>query len=409
MRGVSAQARALWRARVDLLRQVEETVGELPQVWREAFLGVPRHVFLPDLVWLRRPDGDRHERCERVREPKRWWAAAYADVPVVVQMCDGGNPRPDGPHWPSSSASQPSIVAATLLALEVADGHRVLEIGTGTGWNAGLLAHRLRDDQRLVTIEVDPHLARIARTRLAALGRRPTVVWGDGAEGWATGAPYDRVLSTAAVTHIPPAWIRQCRPGAVIVTPWATAWTANGTLVATVDAQGRAQGRFRAGGAFMHLRGHRSRISDVDEVVSPEHVATPSTTAVSPWDVAGGNLAAEFAIGLMTPGVWQHWDENPDVDGVHTRLWVGDEAGTSWASVDYDGRRLDTFAVHQHGPRRLWNEVEAAWSTWCAADRPGMEAFGWTVSADGTQGARVPSLTDAFPSGHDAAGPSWSL
>ncbi|WP_235618603.1 methyltransferase [Embleya scabrispora] len=406
---MSAEARALWRARMGLLRRVEEVVGELPQVWRQAFVGVPRHVFLPDVVWLRRPDGDRHERCDRVREPERWWAAAYADAPVVVQMCDGGAPRSGGAEWPSSSASQPSIVAAMLLALDVADGHRVLEIGTGTGWNAGLLAHRLDDDRRLVTVEVDVNLARIAEARLAGLGRHPAVVWGDGAEGWATGAPYDRILSTAAVTHLPPAWIRQCRPGAGIVTPWATAWTTNGTLVATVDERGRAHGRFRPGGAFMHLRGHRSRITHVGEVVAPDHTPAPSTTTLSPWQVAGGDLTAEFAIGLMAPGVWHHWDETPDIDDVHTRLWVGDEAGTSWASVDYDGRQLTTFAVHHHGPRRLWDEIEAAWSRWCAAGRPGVEAFGWTVSANGAQHARVPEADAAFPTAHSADEPSWSL
>ncbi|MEU0935244.1 methyltransferase domain-containing protein [Embleya sp. NPDC005971] len=403
---MSVEARALWRARVDLLWRVEVAVGVLPQVWREAFLGVPRHVFLPDVVWLRRPDGDRHERCERVSEPERWWTAAYADTPVVVQVCNGDAPRPGGPEWPSSAASQPSIVAATLVALDVADGHRVLEIGTGTGWNAGLLAHRVGDD-RLVTIEVHADLARIARSRLAALDRHPTVVWGDGAEGWATGAPYDRIVCTAAVTHLPPAWIRQCRPGAVIVTPWASAWTANGTLVAEVDDRGRAHGRFRTGGAFMHLRGHRSRSTDIGRVVSPEHAATPSTTTLSPWAVAGGDPVAEFAIGLSAPGVWHHWDG--DVDGVHTRLWLGDEAGTSWASIDHDGHRRTDFAVRQHGPRHLWNEIEAAWSRWCAAGRPGIEAFGWTVSADGEQHARVPESTAPRPTGRGGEAASWSL
>ncbi|MGC0415096.1 hypothetical protein [Embleya sp. AB8] len=156
----------------------------------------------------------------------------------------------------------------------------------------------------------------------------------------------------------------------------------------------------------MHLREHRSRITDVCQVVAPDHDATPSTTTVSPWDVAGGDLAAEFAIGLMAPGIWQHWDEDAGSDGVHTRLWVGDEAGTSWASVDYDGHQLATFAVHQHGPRRVWNEIEAAWSRWRAAGRPTIEAFGWTASADGAQGAQVPEPTDEFRSEPHADGPS---
>nr|WP_237535326.1 methyltransferase domain-containing protein [Streptomyces sp. SID3343] len=366
----------------------------MPEVWRRAFAEVPRHAFLPDVVWLRRPDGEGHERCERVREPGRWWAAAYADVPVVVQVCDGDPPQPGGNPWPSSSASQPSIVADMLLALQVGEGRRVLEVGTGTGWNAGLLAHRLGGAE-VVTIEVDASLARAARERLRAVGLHPTVVGGDGADGWAPGAPYDRIIATAAVTHIPPAWVRQLRPGGLIVAPWASAWTADGLFVGRVDVDGYVRGGFRPGGAFMHLRGHRSRITDVDQVARPEHSPTTGSTEVSPWDVAGGDRTAEFAIGVTAPGLWQHWEDDPAVDGVRSRLWVGDEAGTSWASVDYDGVQLRTFAVRQHGPRRVWDEIVTAWHGWSAAGRPGVDAYGLTVAPDGRHRVWLSNPTDA--------------
>ncbi|WP_439680892.1 hypothetical protein [Embleya sp. MST-111070] len=74
----------------------------------------------------------------------------------------------------------------------------------------------------------------------------------------------------------------------------------------------------------------------------------------------------------MLPGLRTHWNDDPEPgDAFRSRLWIGDDALTSWATVDYDGRRLDTFRLRQHGLRRLWDEVVAAWSWWTnTAGRP---------------------------------------
>lgn len=119
----------------------------------------------------------------------------------------------------------------------MAAGETVLEIGTGAGWNAGLLAHRLGGG-RVVTIEVDPILAAATNGRLDALDLRPRVVVGDGEQGWAQGGPYGRILCTCSVTRVPDTWPRQTAPGGRIVTPWATAWAAYGTLRLDVDGDG---------------------------------------------------------------------------------------------------------------------------------------------------------------------------
>jgi SAM-dependent methyltransferase len=76
-----------------------------------------------------------------------------------------------------------------LEALDVRDGHRVLEIGTGTGYNAGLLSHRLRDTD-VFSIDIEPDLVDLARQRLARLGYHPTVVAAEGAEGLPHHAPF---------------------------------------------------------------------------------------------------------------------------------------------------------------------------------------------------------------------------
>ncbi|MYS79857.1 hypothetical protein [Embleya scabrispora] len=382
-----------------LLRLVEQVTGPLPVPWREAFEHVPRDAFLPDVIWLRRADGlPDHEPCDRATDRDGWENVAWSDVPAVIQVCDGRVPESSEPAWASSSVSQPSIVAETLLMLDVEDRHRVLEIGTGAGWFAGLLAHRL-GGENVVTMEVDRELAAAARGRLDALGLRPLVVAGDGAEGWAEGAPYDRLVGTCAVARVPRAWLEQVSPGGLIVTPWTTSWAAYGNLVLTPRQDGGATGRFAHGGAFMSLRGHRSRVYDVTDVVGSGDVPDTSSTTLSPWDVAGGDRHAEAVMGLALPGLWTHWNDDPDVDGVRSRLWVGDDALTSWATVDYDGRRLDTFRLRQHGPRRLWDEVAAAWSWWNSVGRPAFDTFGLDIDPDGSQTVRCGAPD----------GPSWPV
>jgi SAM-dependent methyltransferase len=124
----------------------------------------------------------------------------------------------------TSSASMPTVVAQMLTALQIEPGMRVLEIGTGTGYNAALLAHRL-GASAVVSVEIGPTVAKHARDALAAAGYGAIrVITGDGAQGYPPGAPYDRVISTAAAAEMPYAWMAQTNPGGLVLTPWGTAY-----------------------------------------------------------------------------------------------------------------------------------------------------------------------------------------
>ena len=102
-----------------------------------------------------------------------------------------------------SSSTKPDLMIRMLEALDVTDGMRVLEIGTGTGYNAALLAHRLEPEQ-VITMEIDPQVAAQARRALSDIGcGAVTVITGDGELGYPPGAPYDRVICTAACENIP--------------------------------------------------------------------------------------------------------------------------------------------------------------------------------------------------------------
>jgi protein-L-isoaspartate(D-aspartate) O-methyltransferase len=113
--------------------------------------------------------------------------------------------------------SQPSVVAWMTAALELAPSMRVLEIGTGSGYQAAILARLAR---RVYTIERHKELFAQAEARFAAL-RLGNIVTrlGDGAKGWKEAAPFERIIVTAAAAQVPAVLLEQLSPGGVMVVP----------------------------------------------------------------------------------------------------------------------------------------------------------------------------------------------
>lgn len=354
--------------------------GALTGDWLAAFDAVPRHLFVPDVIWPGRAGMNRQDdRVIRGEDPDAWWEAVHRDAPITTQWDDGTYTAPGRGRVPSSSNSMPTMVFSILDALNVRAGQRVLEIGTGTGWNAALLSHRLGAGN-VVMVEVDEATAREARTRLKRAGYEPLTVVGDGAEGHAEAAPYDRVIATASVGRIPRAWLAQTRPGGLVLAPWGPTYGGEAVVRLTVAENGTATGRFVGSSAFMRLREQRTRREHVRAYLGGQ--AWPadghrSITGVSPESV--GDWQVMFAIGVQVPGAFP-WAETYD-DGSYT-LWLRDSAVTSWATVDYVPGRAE-FEVYQSGPRGLWDEVVAAYRWWEAQGRPGFDRFGLTVDEAG--------------------------
>lgn len=369
-------------------RMVDDLVGkgDLAEQWREAFLTVPRHAFIPDTIW--RVDEDTEDvndlvPLHRAEDPETWLELAYADEAVITQVDDG---QPVGldlvGHDITSSASMPTIVAIMLTALGVEPGMTVCEIGTGTGYNAALLATRL-DAPNVTTIEIDPQLVTRARKALADTGHAEvTVVTGDGARGHPPRAPYDRVLSTASVQRVPYPWVTQTRPGGRIVTPWGTDYYNGGLLSLTVADDGTAQGNIVDMASFMWMRDQRTRRGRVSRDVYDEDRATVTSTELHPYRVAG-HYDVCIAIGLRVPRC-RYLYQPADDDSDEAILWLLDPWSRSWASLHHlPDVASDAYPVRQLGPRRLWDEVEAAYRWWCDAGSPTADAWRFTVTPEG--------------------------
>ncbi len=216
----------------DLVRDLADR-GLLTGRWRQVFEAVPRSRFVPVDVWRQLSD-----RCEPVVGTDAWLALVNSDEPVVTQLDDGAE---GGPGVATSSNSMPSMVARMLGLLDVQDGVRVLEIGTGTGYVAALLCERLGDDL-VHSVELDPVVARQAAEALAQAGYRPHLRVGDGEQPWPGLGLVDRLIATCAVRYVPHALLRQVRPGGIVVAPLAREFWSGALVRLRVQDDGTAMG-----------------------------------------------------------------------------------------------------------------------------------------------------------------------
>ncbi|MFC7330706.1 methyltransferase domain-containing protein [Marinactinospora rubrisoli] len=340
--------------------------------WRDAMLAVPREHFIPPVAVAVSADTTRRYPIDRHAAPDVWRQAVYSDTAIVTQLDDGDTPLTTGDGDSTSSASAPGMVAAFLELLAPLPGDHVLEIGTGTGWTAALLATRLGAD-RVTSVEIDADVAARAAANLRSAGSAPELIVADGAAGWPGGEPYDGVHVTCGVRDIPHAWVTQTRPGGTLVLPWLPGIGHGHRLWLTGTGDGRAVGRLAGGCSYMMLRAQRP--------VAPDFAADgewrESSTLLDPRRVLDGPPGAHVAVAGQLPGVFGHGADGPD-GRYQAWLWSAD----SQARVAYDPDYL-RCGVEQRGPRDLWDEAERAYLTWVGWGRPERERFGVTVDAAG--------------------------
>jgi methyltransferase of ATP-grasp peptide maturase system len=364
-----------------LARSLTESSGYSP--WLDSFAAVDRGHFI-DSIFTPAAPGEwlplHRDECSR----EQWSELVYSDAPLVTQV--DGMPAHEATApvsgIPTSSSSRPSLMLRTLDAATLTGTENVLEIGTGTGYSTALLCHRL-GAEHVTSIEVDPDLAASASTRINAAGHEPSLVVGDGLDGYRTNAPYDAIITTCAVRTVPDTWLYQLSDRGTITTTLSGWMMASGLVHLRLDDNGDAHGR------FSH---HRSSY-----MLARPHERPPRARFVAR---AGRTRSTN-----VDPDRLQEWTPRfvaqlaaPSAELVESRdnvtlldVATGSQA---WTEKLPSGELL----VHQNGPLRLWDQIEDALTQWEATGAPDQSCFGVSVTAD-TQRVWAGSPD----------GPSWAL
>lgn len=193
------------------------------QLERDHMLNVIRRYGMTDEAVLRAMAAvPRHEFV-----PPEQAAVAYADTPLPIGH--------------GQTISQPYIVAEMTRLLRLTPSSRVLEIGTGSGYQAAILAELTA---HVFSVEIIEPLARSAAERLARLGYdRVSVKHADGWQGWPEHAPYDAIIVTCAAGQIPPPLLGQLKPGGRMVIPVGPRFAVQSLMLVEKDGEGRVSSR----------------------------------------------------------------------------------------------------------------------------------------------------------------------
>ncbi|MFJ4683092.1 ATP-grasp peptide maturase system methyltransferase [Streptomyces sp. NPDC088789] len=338
--------------------------------WRSAATTVPRELFTGS--YFLPVAGSVPTSYRPVRKgDSGWLEGVYSDETLITQL--DGRIRPDDviedavTGSPSSSSTLPSLVLRMWQQLGAEAGHRVLEIGTGTGYSTALGAHRL-GDANLTSIEYDPAVGSAAATALKAAGFAPRLIIGDGLRGDPQGGQYDRLIATCSVRYVPLPWLHQVKPGGKILATLSGWSYANALTLLDVTGPGEATGRFLPGyTSFMIARPH-------DRPPRPTLALLPGDERPSQIDPAKlDNWTGGWVAQLAAPSAERMGA------GAEQILWDVSTGSQARTAPNPDGG----WTVVQRGPVRLWDRVERAVEHWQAANEPHQEQFGFTVSAAG--------------------------
>jgi protein-L-isoaspartate(D-aspartate) O-methyltransferase len=228
---VQPDSRPYITAYVDRLK--ESGVLNEPAV-EQAFRRVPRHLFVERFFVGDEEKGWTPVEHDPTRPTAEHLEMIYSGAALITRL--EGN-------LPTSSTSQPGLVADMLQLLELRPGMRVLEIGAGTGYNAALMAELVGDPGLVVTIDIQEDVVEDARRSLTRAGYPGIrVLCQDGFEGAPEAAPFDRIVATVGCPDISPQWVKQLAPsGSMLVplrhvgaNPLVRAWREGGEVIGSV-------------------------------------------------------------------------------------------------------------------------------------------------------------------------------
>lgn len=335
-----------------------------------AFGAVPRERFLPGV-----PVAD-----------------AYRDDAIITRRERGG--------LPSSSSSQPSIMAIMIEQSDLRPGHRVLEIGAGTGYNAAVMQEIVGPAGRVVTVDIQSDVAQEAEAHLRAAGYADVLVAAaDGGYGYPPEGPYDRIMVTASASDISPHWREQLREGGVLVLPLRL--RTQGLSVALEKRGAIFASRSITCSGFMHLRGaygHGDNLAEMGDglflsgprahdvpldllaalLAEPPRMLAELIVPVNSFGLGGG---LGICLALQEPGVIDIFSTEPERWGFHALSGVIDVGARSLCLVRRD-------AVVVYGADAAGERIKDCARAWVAMGRPGVDRLRVEAHPTGTAPVR---------------------
>jgi protein-L-isoaspartate(D-aspartate) O-methyltransferase len=370
----------------------------------DAFMRVPRHAFI-DYYYVHDATSTEAEQWRRIERPvggdvTAWLEGIYANVPLVTAF--------DEAAMPCSSSSAPNIMAFMLEALQLRPGMRVLEIGTGTGYNAALLAHIVGVPQLVFSIELEFSLAYSAQQKLdSVVGRGTTVHAGNGLHGYNPGAPYDRIIATGSYHKVPLSWLDQLKKGGVLVMNLGRdRATAMGILrLEKIGPKREARGKFLSPAAFLQLRepGEAPGIDAMSQFSRYAHRPAAAKLSISRAEFDPTllmNMQFAFLVSCELPYASLMWmPKQDDIPFTLNLIDTNSETIVQFRATEQAG----VWEVQVKGAVPTWERLRLAYQRWVSLGCPKMTDYVFEVDDEGGQLIRIPGAISGGQS------PTWVI
>ncbi|GAA0896429.1 methyltransferase domain-containing protein [Streptomyces asiaticus] len=359
-----------WKPLAENLASILEGSDDLVSPhWKQAFEEVPRHVFVPRYFQNQGGVPTRWKPLDAA-DGGDWLNPIYTNATLVTRFAPETAKSADGllTGVPTSSSTQPSLTARMLEALDVQPGDRVLDGGTGTGYQTALIAHRLESDDQLVTADIDPDVTSEALLNLEAIGITPNVLTVDVRDWTWPPESFDKVIITCALPRITETLRSTVAPGGRLVANLFPPLS-GGLAVLDRMPDGNLEGRFQTGGGSFMAARTAAPPPPPPPASGPVDAHGESRVPVTAFD----SYHFTFLLASALPGVVLQYGTD---DEGHTmrRLVMPDGA---WAEGIFVGEQTQFRETGEHG---IWDTVEGWWGWFVDHDMPKWDRFGLTVS-----------------------------
>lgn len=376
-----------------MVDQLKEKGSIISPAIEAAFRHVPRHPFIdhyymqhragPTMKWnLVTPD--------QIEQAEQWLARIYTDDALITLMSER--------NQPTSSSSAPCAMADMLESLDLHPGMRVLEIGTGTGYNAAILAYLTGDPHLVFTVDLYPALTEKARERLdRVVGPGVTVHTGNGLNGYTQAAPYDRIIAAASWYRVPLPWLDQLRPDGIIVMNLRGRLGWCGFLrVVKIGPRRAARGIFTGGSEFMVLQEQEAPYASFVSLIT-RYTSRPVTERfpVTRQDFDLQQLSHNpflLVLQLAFPHLYQGWIKaETDIAPAMCLIDTTSETLLKFCPT----AEAAAWTLEIRGDRHVWEGITQIWRQWQSLHDPPLTDFVVEIDEKGQQFMLLPRVEDA--------------